>query len=69
MPVGSVAGRHHQDGTREAGVVRYALELIALTMLRPGELRLTEFDVTNPVWLIPAEKMKMRDGHEVPLSR
>lgn len=41
-------------------------------MVRPGELRLTEwteFDEANRVWLIPAEKMKMRDDHEVPLSR
>jgi integrase len=40
-------------------------------MVRPGELRLaewTEFDEKNRIWLIPAEKMKMRDDHEVPLS-
>ena len=52
--------------------MRYALRLIALTMVRPGELRLaewTEFDEKNRIWLIPAEKMKMRDDHEVPLSR
>jgi integrase len=54
------------------GLLRYALKLIALTMVRPGELRLAEWselDEANRVWLIPAEKMKMRDTHEVPLSR
>jgi integrase len=57
---------------KNGGLVRYALKLIALTMVRPGELRLaewTEFDEKNRIWLIPAEKMKMRDDHEVPLSR
>ena len=57
---------------KNGGLVRYALKLIALTMVRPGELRLaewTEFDEKNRLWLIPAEKMKMRDDHEVPLSR
>jgi integrase len=52
--------------------VPHIAPVIALTMVRPGELRLaewTEFDETNRVWLIPAEKMKMRDDHEVPLSR
>ena len=52
--------------------MRYALKLIALTMVRPGELRLaewTEFDEKNRIWVIPAEEMKMRDDHEVPLSR
>jgi integrase len=41
-------------------------------MVPPGELRLTEwieFDEANRVWLIPAEKMKMRDDHEAPISR
>jgi integrase len=57
---------------KNGGLVRHALKLIGLTMVRPGELRLaewTEFDEKNRVWLIPAEKMKMRDDHEVPLSR
>jgi integrase len=57
---------------KNGGLVRYALKLIALTMVRPGELRLaewTEFDEKSRVWLIPAAKMKMRDDHEVPLSR
>ena len=37
---------------KTGGLVRYARKLIALTMVRPGELRLaewTEFDETNRV--------------------
>lgn len=43
-----------------------------LTCVRPGEVRLAkrnEFDLKNAVWSIPAERMKMRQPHDVPLSR
>jgi integrase len=39
--------------------------------VRPGELRRAEwqeFDLDKAVWIIPADKMKMRDPHIVPLS-
>jgi integrase len=48
-----------------------ALELLALTFARPGELRAaewSEFDLETAVWTIPAEKMKMRRPHRVPLA-
>lgn len=48
-----------------------ALELLALTFVRPGELRSAEwfeFDLDTALWSIPAEKMKMRRPHRVPLS-
>lgn len=48
-----------------------ALELMTLTFVRPGELRSaewTEFDLDKAVWAIPAEKMKMRRPHRVPLA-
>ncbi|WP_063695504.1 tyrosine-type recombinase/integrase [Bradyrhizobium embrapense] len=51
---------------------RAALQLIALTFVRPGELRhaeWTEFDLQGAVWSIPKEKMKMPRPHKVPLSR
>jgi integrase len=70
--VGDLMRRIEVYDAKNGGLVRYALKLIALTMVRPGELRLaewTEFDQKNRIWLIPAEKMKMRDDHEVPLSR
>ncbi len=48
-----------------------ALKLLALTFVRTGELRHAEwreFDFVNAVWLIPAERMKMRTPHQVPLA-
>jgi integrase len=48
------------------------LQLAALVFVRPGELRYaewSEFDFDAKVWRIPAEKMKARSEHVVPLSR
>jgi integrase len=52
--------------------VRLALRLLALTFVRPGELRTakwSEFDWQNAVWVLPKEKTKMRRPHRVPLAR
>ena len=52
--------------------LRAALQLIALTMTRPGELRgmkRNEISFDKAIWQIPAERMKMRRPHEVPLSK
>lgn len=52
-------------------VGRDALKLTVLTATRSGEVRNAvwgEFDLDNAVWSIPAERMKMKDGHIVPLS-
>jgi integrase len=43
-----------------------------LVFVRPGELRHAEWaeiDLENAEWRIPAEKMKMKDPHIVPLSK
>ena len=48
-----------------------ALKFSALTFCRPGEVRhaeWSEIDWENKLWRIPAEKMKMRQPHLVPLS-
>lgn len=53
-------------------VVKCALQLAPIWFVRPGELRKAEwaeFDIDNAVWNIPAEKMKMRQPHLVPLSK
>jgi integrase len=50
---------------------RAALELLALTFVRPGELRAAEwveFNLDAAVWEIPAGRMKMRKAHRVPLA-
>lgn len=51
---------------------RLAFHLLMLTMTRPGEVRFArwdEFDIERAEWRIPAERMKMRAPHIVPLSR
>ena len=53
-------------------ITRFALRLTPHVFVRPGELRRAEwkeFDFERAVWSIPAEKMKMRWPHQVPLSR
>ncbi|PHM28061.1 tyrosine-type recombinase/integrase [Xenorhabdus budapestensis] len=52
-------------------IVRTSLRMLILTGVRPGELRKAEWSEINldkAVWTIPAEKMKMRRTHVVPLS-
>jgi integrase len=49
-----------------------ALKFLALTCTRPGEVRhlcRKEIDFEKKIWRIPAERMKMRRPHDVPLSR
>jgi len=51
---------------------RLAMQLMALTFVRTGELigaRWEEFDLDAARWVIPADRMKMRTPHVVPLSR
>ncbi len=63
------------DGYQGSPVVLAALRLAPLVFVRPGELRQaewTEIDLDahdGPRWSIPAEKMKMRRDHIVPLSK
>jgi integrase len=48
-----------------------ALRLAPLVFVRPGELRQAEwaeFDLDGALWRIPAERMKMKAAHLVPLS-
>lgn len=52
-------------------VTKCALKLAPLVFVRPGELRRAEWkeiDFETATWKIPAEKMKMRRDHLVPLS-
>jgi integrase len=59
------------DGYEGSLVTRCALQLASLTFVRPGELRHAEWaeiDLDKAEWRIPAEKMKMRTVHIVPLS-
>lgn len=62
------------EGYDEIGrqLTRLAVQLLVLTFVRPGELRgarWDEFDFNEALWRIPAERMKMKEEHIVPLSR
>lgn len=60
------------DDYKGSLVVRSALLFSALTFCRPGEIRhaeWTEIDFDENMWTVPAEKMKGRVEHKVPLSR
>lgn len=49
----------------------FALQLLALTFVRTNELigaEWSEFDLEAGIWSIPAERMKMRTEHLVPLA-
>ena len=53
-------------------ITKCAMRLAPLVFVRPGELRKaqwTEIDLKTSTWNIPAERMKMREAHIVPLSR
>ena len=59
---------------KEAGdtLTRLALQLMAATFVRTAELigaKWSEFDIDAAMWSIPAERMKMKTEHLVPLSR
>ena len=59
------------EGYTGHAITLFALRLSAHLFVRPGELRQaewSEFDFERSVWNIPAEKMKMRRPHRVPLS-
>jgi len=59
-------------GSRAQPGVSSALKLAPLVFVRPGELRRMEWSEVNfdkAEWTIPADKMKMRRPHIVPLSK
>ncbi len=58
------------DAYQGTAIVAAALKLSPMLFVRPGELRIaewTEMDLDAAVWELPAEKMKMRNPHVVPL--
>lgn len=59
------------DDYEGLGPTKLALQLAPHVFVRPGELRHAEWqdvDLDAAIWTIPAEKMKMRKPHHVPLS-
>ena len=61
----------HIEGYKGAATTRLAMKLMALTFVRTTELigaRWEEFDLDAERWDIPADRMKMKTPHIVPLS-
>lgn len=59
------------EGYQGFGHTKMAMQLAPHVFVRPGELRhaeWSEIDPENRVWIIPANKTKMRKPHHVPLS-
>ena len=64
-------GLFMQELQRRKGMAARALEFAILTATRSGEVRLAtwdEIDMESRIWIIPAEHMKKRKEHYVPLS-
>lgn len=60
------------DGYHGHFITKCAMKLAPLVFVRPGELRnaeWSEISIENAEWRIPANKMKMRAMHIVPLSK
>ena len=58
--------------SERAGVGKLAFEFLILTVARWGEVRgavWAEIDTAGRVWTVPAERMKMKRNHRVPLCR
>jgi integrase len=59
----------------QGDLTKYAMELVLLTFVRTSELRFAKWsefeglESSNPIWRVPAERMKMRRAHLVPFSR
>lgn len=52
-------------------IVKKSLQILPFVFVRPQELRLAkwdEFNFNDALWSIPAERMKMKNQHLVPLS-
>ena len=64
--------RYPEIGERQTGL---ALRLLCLTFVRTTELigatwdEFRDLDGATPAWEVPSERMKMKSGHVVPLSR
>ncbi|MBA4381645.1 MAG: integrase [Sideroxydans sp.] len=71
MPDFLLALTAYQLRAKSSPIVFAATRLLSLTFVRTGEVRgalWSEFDLDAGIWTIPAERMKARAPHTVPLS-
>ena len=69
LPFAKIA-RFLPELKKQEGVAARALEFLILTAARTGEIRgavWSEIDLEEKAWTIPAERMKMKREHRVPL--
>lgn len=62
----------HYGGCNGNPIVKWGFQLLIQTFVRTGELRgakWEEIDWEKSLWRIPADRMKMKDPHLVPLSK
>ena len=72
MPQFLRALAEYQERAKSSPIVFAATRLLMLTFVRTGEVRgaqWSEFDLDAALWVIPAERMKARQPHTVPLSQ
>lgn len=70
LPVDEI-GAFMRDLREREGIAARALEVLILTAARSGEVRgMTwgEINLDEAVWIVPAERMKAKREHRVPLS-
>ncbi len=71
LPYGDMSAFMAELRSRDA-IAAIALEFLILTAARTAEAleaRWTEFDLEGGLWTVPADRMKARREHRVPLSR
>ena len=59
------------QGSTADPITRLAFEFLVLTATRSGEVRKStwsEIDLGTATWIVPAERMKARKRHRVPLT-
>ncbi len=69
LAAGQEEGQRPVNGLSPAAAI--ALQLCLLTLQRAGEVvgaRIEEFSWTDRLWIVPAERMKGKRAHAVPLS-
>lgn len=72
IPIAELPELLQRIDAREADLSKHALQMLALTFVRTGELigaKWEEIDWDRQQWHIPKERMKMKRPHMVPLSK
>jgi len=72
LPIAEVPALLQAIDARKPDFSKYAMQLLALTFVRTGELigaKWNEIDFDREEWHIPKERMKARRPHVVPLSK